>query len=315
MTSLRALREPRHACHACGACCHGMRIRLLGDEETGRILSLGAELGVDDPVDNGRLRFVDGHCVFLGDNQLCRIHQRFGAASKPVLCRQYPAVLVHTESDTRIGIDPGCFTLFKTWREGDPLAADAPLVPHASTQDPDQAAVERAILAMAARPDASIGGLVRFLTHQPPGDTLPEGIAGRWTQRLQSDCLSRLLARPETGAPVRDALTPVVMAARRWDPNNPPPWPVLDPEQEAFAIEVVRRLIFLRLLHAMPSVATAGLLAVLGAVAAGWANPDPKVFGPAVVAWGRALRAPAFWMALVSSPEQLRSLALGECRA
>ena len=311
MNSLRALREPKHACHACGACCHGMRIRLLGDEEISRIHALGEALGISDPVDDGRLRFVDGHCVFLSESQLCRLHQTFGANAKPVLCRQYPAVLVDTESDTRIGIDPGCFTLFKTWRDGDPLPTDAPLVPNASVQDPDQAGMERAILAMAARPDATIAGMLRFLTHQPPGDTLPEGLGGRWAKRLQSDCLGRLLARPETGDPVRSALQPVIAAARTWDPQAPPPWPALAPEQEAFAIELMRRMLFLRLLHAMPSVVAAALLGLLGAVAVGWTDPDPEVFGRAVVAWGRALRAPAFWMALVSSPEQLRSLALG----
>ena len=86
---------------------------------------------------------------------------------------------------------------------------------------------------------------------------------------------------------------------------------MLAPEQEAFAIELLRRLLFLRLLHAMPSVASAGLIAMLGAVAAGWADPEPEAFGRAMVAWGRVLRAPAFWMTLVPGPEQLRSLALG----
>lgn len=311
MPSLRALREPRHACHACGACCHGMRIRLLGDEETTRIRALALALEVDDPVHEGRLRFEEGHCVFLSEDKLCRIHQTFGANAKPVLCRQYPAVVVDTETDTRIGIDPGCFTLYQTWREGDPISDDAPLVPNASVQDPDQTGVERVILSMAARPDATITNVLRFLTHQPPGNTMPEGLAGRWVERLRSTSLSRLLARPETGDPVRNALMPVVVAARSWDPNHPPSWPAVTPEQEAFALEIVRRTVFLRLLHAMPSVAAAGLLTLLGSVAAGWTSSEPEAFGKATIAWGRALRAPAFWMALIPGPEQLRGLALG----
>ena len=35
-------------------------------------------------------RHVDGACVYLGKDNACRIHQHFGAASKPLMCRLYP---------------------------------------------------------------------------------------------------------------------------------------------------------------------------------------------------------------------------------
>jgi hypothetical protein len=77
-------------------------------------------------------------------------------------------------------------------------------------------------------------------------------------------------------------------------------WPALSPEQEAWALDVVRRMVLLRLLHATRLAPhPAALLLLAGALSCAMADPRPEVFGPAVAAWTRALRAPGFRAALV----------------
>lgn len=311
MSALRAVEEPRHVCNACGACCQGVRVRVLGEEEEVRVQALAARLGVPDPLEDGRLRFVDGHCVFLDADRLCRLHRHFGAAAKPHLCRQYPAVVLNTESDTRIGIDPGCFSSWSSWREGDLLAANAQMVPNAVVLDPNQAAAERAFLALARRPGATVAQLLADVLDLPPGPdgALPCGLAGRWVATLQQARLQRLLLLPDTGAPVREALLPLTRAS--WDPACPPPWPVLSEEQEAFVLSVARRMVFLRLTARLPTVQLGATLVLLGAVSAAWLDPAPQVFPRTYAAWLRAIRAPVFWSALLPSPGDFRALAQG----
>lgn len=312
MSSLRALSEPRHACHACGACCHGAQVRLVGGEEEARVRALGGVLGVMDPVVNGRLRTVDGRCVFLGEDLLCELHKNFGSCAKPVLCRQYPAVLVHTESENRLGIDPGCLIHYRDWTESDLLPANAPLLPTASVLEPAQVAFERLFLSAASRKDATLAGLLALLVNRDPSDGLPGGLAGRWVQRLRCARLNRVLERPEMGAPVREALSPLAAAIAAWDPSRPPVGPALAREQEAFAIEVSRRLVFLRLVPSLPIVQAVALLSLLGAVAAGWTDPAPDAFGRAVTSWSHALRTSLFWSALVPSADAWEHLAGGQ---
>ena len=279
-------------------CCHGMPVRLLCADEIKRVQTLGASLGVSRPVEaDGRLRFDGGRCVFLGEDRLCNLHRSFGAAAKPHMCRQYPAVLVDTESDSRVGMDPGCFTAISTWRSGDPLAANAPLAPQAIVRDPDQAAFERGFLDLSAREGTSVASLLRTLTDHEPGQDLPRDLASEWVRQLQRGCLDRLLASEEHGEVVRVALTPVAKAAPGWDAAAPPAWPTVGPDEDAFAVEVVRRLIFLRLGGDLPVDATA-MLGLLGAVAIGWTDPNRRYFGAAMSAWSRAVRVPTFVNAL-----------------
>lgn len=311
MEALRALSEPRHACHGCGGCCHGVRVRLLGAEEETRVRQLARDLHVLDPIENGRLRQVDGHCVFLMPDQRCQLHRHFGAAAKPLLCQQFPAVLLDTESESRVGVDPGCFTIFSQWREGDPLPANARLAPNVSVLEPDQVAAERTLLTwLRHREDATVGGALRLVVGAPEAPEVPPELASRWLRHLQRAPIRPLLLRPETGAPVRDALLPVLDRVARLDPEKLPGHP-LGPEEEAFALELLRRTLFLRLMPSLPVVQAVALLNLLGGLTVGWSGLQGRGFGRALVAWNRALRGPVFWSAILPTAESLRQLALG----
>ena len=89
----------RYECLRCGDSCRGWRIA-LGPGESDRIQALDwsgrAEELVGARVVRGRGKRAalaqrpDGSCVFLGDRQQCVIHEHFGAAAKPLVCRLYP---------------------------------------------------------------------------------------------------------------------------------------------------------------------------------------------------------------------------------
>lgn len=51
---------------------------------------------------------ADGACVFLGANNRCRIHEKFGSAAKPLACRIYPFMLVPAGDHWRIGLRFAC---------------------------------------------------------------------------------------------------------------------------------------------------------------------------------------------------------------
>jgi lysine-N-methylase len=50
----------------------------------------------------------EGGCVFLSEDNRCRIHERFGAEAKPLACRLFPFVLVPAGSHWRVGLRFAC---------------------------------------------------------------------------------------------------------------------------------------------------------------------------------------------------------------
>lgn len=309
MDALRALSEPRHACVGCGGCCHGVRVRLLGEEELTRITTLARALGVNDPVECGRVRMVDGRCIFLARDGRCELHRRFGAAAKPLLCQQFPIVLLDTESDARLGVDPGCFTLFDHWREGDLLPANARLVPTAAVLGPDQASWERRLLRWTARDDVTVGGVLRLIVGLPEDADPPPCLARRWVARLRAVRPLCALLPSEAGAPVRDTLVPVLEDLAQLEPEQLDQLPRLGPEEDAFALEVTRRTLFLRLISSLPVVPAVALLNLLGAVTLGWSGRTGRAFGRGMVAWNRAIRVPSVWSALLPTADAFHELA------
>jgi Fe-S-cluster containining protein len=299
----------RHACTACGGSCQGVRVRLTDDDERARIAELGPQLGVDDPLEGDVLRMRGGACVFQREDGLCAIHRQFGAEAKPRICRQYPLVGLKDGRDVRVGIDPGCYAGLETRRSG-PEVSPRDLAVSRNDVSEREAMFEEAFLDLSGSDDASVARMIAWLTGQArAANTLPPGFAGRLVQRVQAASLDVLLDLPDTSPKLRHHL----LTAADWDPAAPPAWPALTPEVDAYAVDVARRMVFLRLgVPALPSQATAALLTLCGAVLLGWAAPRPEHFGPALAAWARAIRARTFWRALAPDGRTLSWLATGE---
>lgn len=287
---VRAVDALRQACTGCGGSCLGVRVRLFPDEEV-RMRTFAAELGIEDPVVDGRLRTVDGGCVFL-DGPRCGIHARWGSKAKPAICSQYPVILLDTGAERRLGTDPGCYSAFAT-RDAPPLPSDGAL-PTTVSLDPAGERAEAATLAVLERSPTIHAALDAFTG---PGAA---GFPDRWHALVTAADLGRMLARPETGAAVRTALTPVISAPPRPD--------TLTAEQHAWAVEVARRMVALRLASSVPYVPAVALLALGGALSCAWADATPGVFEPALAGWVRAIRAPIWWGAILPDPGALGRL-------
>ena len=108
-------------CSGCGACCRAYHVPVTA-EERGRIERQGWEQdeefqGVAYFAKEGswlagggyRLNHrADGACVFLGPDNRCRIHAKFGSAAKPLACRVYPFLLVPAGDHWRLGLRFAC---------------------------------------------------------------------------------------------------------------------------------------------------------------------------------------------------------------
>ncbi len=108
-------------CQGCSACCRHYHVS-VSTEERKLIESQGWE---KEPEFQGVPMFVssggwlskssnrlnhrpDGACVFLGPDNRCRIHNKFGSAAKPLACRVYPYSLVPVGDHWRLGLRFAC---------------------------------------------------------------------------------------------------------------------------------------------------------------------------------------------------------------
>ncbi len=103
-------------CHSCGDCCRSYAVPATADERR-RIEGQGWESlpdfqGVPFFVKRGGEFYLnhraDGGCVFLGTDNLCRIHGKFGSAAKPLACRIYPFLLVPAGDHWNLGLRLAC---------------------------------------------------------------------------------------------------------------------------------------------------------------------------------------------------------------
>ncbi len=89
-------------CTRCGDCCRGWQV-MLGPGEPERLQSLDWHGHADDLVDVSVVvrhdqkgnrsilaRRDGGACVFLGEENQCRVHEHFGSDAKPLMCRLFP---------------------------------------------------------------------------------------------------------------------------------------------------------------------------------------------------------------------------------
>ena len=105
LMKLTVLQDERFTCQSCTSCCRSWYVELMPGEAE-RIAALAWPQ--DDPLRGvqpivkhagktmlGRRR--DGACLFLSEaNGLCRIHEQFGVASKPLGCRVFPFQIAPT---------------------------------------------------------------------------------------------------------------------------------------------------------------------------------------------------------------------------
>jgi lysine-N-methylase len=98
----------RWDCHSCGFCCRSTKFR-LSDEDLKKLREQKWEnhpdfQGVPIVAEHGWLRKYyqlgkrpDGSCIFLTEDNLCRIHRDLGESAKPLVCRLFPFQLVPLE--------------------------------------------------------------------------------------------------------------------------------------------------------------------------------------------------------------------------
>ncbi len=125
--------ELRFTCSRCGDCCRGWNV-MLGPGELPRLealdwSSVAPELAGITPGDakSGRMalaRRSDGACIYLGPDNQCRIHQAFGEAEKPLLCRLYPFGFFPVGE--RVGVDVSFACRAVSQDRGEPLSGRVP---------------------------------------------------------------------------------------------------------------------------------------------------------------------------------------------
>jgi lysine-N-methylase len=119
-------------CHSCGDCCRSYAVPVT-DEERKRIEGQGWEVrpefaGIEYFVKRKGEYYLnhrpDGGCVFLGSDNLCRIHGAFGSAAKPLACRIYPFLLIPAGDHWNVGLRLACPSAAQNL--GRPLADQLP---------------------------------------------------------------------------------------------------------------------------------------------------------------------------------------------
>lgn len=117
-------------CRGCGECCRGYLAISVTEEERDRIQGQGWERDTDLQgqslfVQQGKQLLLahrlDGCCVFLDEENRCRIHAKFGEAAKPLICRLYPFNFVPAGNEVRADIRFDCPAVADN--DGRPLAA------------------------------------------------------------------------------------------------------------------------------------------------------------------------------------------------
>ena len=98
----------RWDCHSCGFCCRSTKFK-LSDEDLKKLREQKWEdhpdfQGLPIVMEHGWLRKYyslgkrpDGACIFLTDDNRCRIHRDLGESAKPLVCRLFPFQLVPLE--------------------------------------------------------------------------------------------------------------------------------------------------------------------------------------------------------------------------
>lgn len=105
-------------CHGCSDCCRTYVVRVTAGEREKLLKQTWEDVpelaGVepcyyDHTIKDYRLSHTpDGACVFLGPDNRCRIHGKYGSAAKPMACRIYPFILTPAGDHWRVGVRFAC---------------------------------------------------------------------------------------------------------------------------------------------------------------------------------------------------------------
>ena len=133
MSKQKVLSDARWSCQSCGACCRGFS---FGPVEEHIVRGLEAKNIAEhwEPAkeewyirhpQTGDLYFthVDGHCIFLQEDNLCAIHARWGSEAKPWFCREYPFSVVEDEEGLNITVRDDCGGFHKSMDSGELVSA------------------------------------------------------------------------------------------------------------------------------------------------------------------------------------------------
>ncbi|MCA9519892.1 MAG: YkgJ family cysteine cluster protein [Myxococcales bacterium] len=204
----------RYRCVACGNSCRGDEVGPLAQSEVDLLNEQWQQIRAEVPAiahleplrrdDEGRwylARPNDGKCAFLDDENLCRVHARFGFDKKPLACRLFPLVAITAGESIRLGYSAACSRLHQTfdsapavdiedeWRgftsEVTPLKRrynrDARVVSTSVQEDRDlvEADSEEYLCEWLGSHTLSIGGLAHMATFlvEPPSETLSVPVA------------------------------------------------------------------------------------------------------------------------------------------
>lgn len=119
----------RWSCHGCGLCCRTLVVHLF-EEDRQRIDQQGwaEKLGYQPYVRFGRGWVLAKHqdekhggesCVFLDEQNRCKIHAAYGESSKPLACRIFPFSVRPTSGGQRVSLRFDCPSV--TSSQGEPI--------------------------------------------------------------------------------------------------------------------------------------------------------------------------------------------------
>jgi Fe-S-cluster containining protein len=279
-------------------------IPIIDNSERVRIEGFAKVMGLENPVNDRFLRMEKGACVFLGADNLCSIHKKYGAAQKPTVCRQFPLVATQTETDVRVSVDPSCYTAMSTWRTGTPVP-DQPLVAATVNLSKFELDEEEKVLRLIARAKTTAGllGLMAGSASRKP--KAPSGFTENLIELVQNAKLSDLLKEPDMGRAFASSIESISrVEAVQFKPTAASP----SKSRERWAIETTHRIVWLRLTPNIPTVRGVALLTLAGAMLAHWLSETDSDYALFLAGWIRALRSPLFVSRLVPNADALRRL-------
>lgn len=162
----------RWSCHSCGLCCRTL-VGDLTEEERRGIDEQGwrEKLGIAPYVRVGRgwalNKHDDGACVFLDEQNRCRIHSEFGEAAKPLACRMFPFSLREHEHGWQASLRFDCPSVIDS--KGEPLSSHRSWLSSAAAEMPRRSRVASEVELARGMPathdevDALIGRVTRVL--------------------------------------------------------------------------------------------------------------------------------------------------------